>query len=254
MTFLTTSAVVLGEFKLGESDKIISLYTREAGLVRAVAKGAIKSRKRFGGVLLTGSHVEARVFIKKKTTLHRLDAADLLEPFARLSTNPPLFAAGCHLLELCARFSVEEVGDSRQFALLVSTLRALALKGLKERFLRIFEIRTLSYAGHGPNFQHCAKCGKEGSMGKAGLFSIENGSVICARCKTGERLVKIPSGSRRLFSDIMRIESKLLPRLVFRPSDLAIAEKVIPPFCEYTLGRKLRSLRMLRRLSAEFGK
>ena len=251
MAFLKTKAVILRTYNLGESDKIISLFTREAGIVKAVAKGAVKSRKRFGGVLLTGSHIEAGVFLKKKTTLHRLDAADLIEPYAKLNSDPILFTTACHLLELSAGFAVQQVGDRRQFTLLTSTLRGLCNKGFDERLLRIFELRTLSYAGHAPNFEYCAKCGNQILPEKPALFSIQSGSVLCGACLSEDGLIKLSAGARKLFNDVLKVEAKMLPRLVFRPSDLAIAKKTIPPFCEYTLGRKLRSLRMLRRLTLE---
>lgn len=251
MAFLTSNAVVLRSYKLGESDRLMTFLTREAGLVKAVAKGAVKSRKRFGGVLLTGTHVQVRIFIKKKTTLHRLDAADLVESYSCMNSDPVLFAAGSHLLELTAAFAVEQQGDSRQFALLTSTLRALCNLGLEERLLRIFELRTLQYAGHAPNFEHCSDCGTQVDPAKTVCFSLKDGSIRCFKCEGDPDLVRLPPGPRRLFSDVVSVEAKKLPKLVFRPKDLEIAKKTIPAFCEYTLTRKLRSLRMLYRLNLD---
>ena len=251
MSFLTTNAVVLRRFSLGESDKIISLLTRESGLVKAVARGAAKSRKRFGGVLMTGNHVAVQVFMKKKTTLHRLDAADLVEPYSELSTDQVLFAAASHLLELSMAFALQQVGDQRQFVLLTSTLRALCANGYEERLLRIFELRTLSYAGVAPSFDFCANCGAAASASKPEFFSIPAGGIRCRRCGGESGAISIPPGARRLLSDVLSVEPRLLPRLRFKSGDLAAAKRIIPPFCEYTLSRKLRSLRMLKRLLTE---
>lgn len=253
MSFLTTQAVVLRRMRLGESDNIVTFLTREAGLVKAVAKGAAKSRKRFGGVLLTGNHVDIRLFLKKRTTLHRLDAADLVEPYAALSTDPALLAAGSHLLELTAGFAAPHQADPRQFTLLTSTLRALCSHGHQERLLRIFELRTLAYAGVAPNFSSCVHCGKPLPDNRTVAFSFAAGGVSCASCASDPQARRVPPGTRRLLADVLVVQARMLPRLSFKPADLAVAKTIVPPFCEYTLGRKLRSLRMLKRLLAEKG-
>ncbi|HEX2057806.1 MAG TPA: DNA repair protein RecO, partial [Actinomycetota bacterium] len=40
--------VVLKTIKLGEADRIVTLFTRDHGKVRAVAKGIRKTKSRFG--------------------------------------------------------------------------------------------------------------------------------------------------------------------------------------------------------------
>lgn len=248
MSYLSSQAVILRKFKLGESDSVVTFLTRDYGTLKAVAKGAVKSKKRFGGVLLTGNHVTAKIFIKKKTTLHRLESADMVEHYHPLSEDPVLFAAASHLLELSAAYSVPNVGDTRQFALLVSSLRALSAGGLDEKLLRIFELRTLAYAGVAPNFDHCGHCGKPPANVKAAWFSFSTGTILCGQCAPGPDAIRIEQGTRRLFSEVVHVESRLLPRLVFTRNDLAAAKQIIPSFCEYNLSRKLRSLRMMYRL------
>ena len=250
MSFLTTNAVVFRKYRLGESDLIVSLLTREAGLIKAVAKGAAKSRKRFGGLLLTGTHVTARVFMKKKTTLHRLEAVEMIEPYTALSKDPVLLGAGSHLLELTAAFALEQVADPRQFALLTSTLRALNTRGLEERLLRIFELRTLAYNGVAPNFDVCVTCGEAIKPTQTVSFSVGSGGVICRTCEQDPDAITLRPGTRRLLAEVLSVESKKLPGLQFEPEDLKIAKRIVPPFCEYTLGRKLRSLRMIKQLLA----
>lgn len=234
--------------KLGESDRLVTFFSRDAGLLKAVAKGAVKSRKRFGGVLLTGQHVLVNVFIKKKTSLHRLQTADLVEAYSGLAADPVLFAAGSHLLELTAAFAMLHEPDLRQFTLLTSTLRALNNLGLQERLLRIFELRTLTYAGVAPNFDTCAECGKPANDARGVCFSFQDGGIRCLRCEGDPDLLRIPPGTRKLLSQIIRVESKRLPQLAFKKRDLEIVKRILPHFCEFTLARKLRSLRMMARL------
>lgn len=253
MSYLTTNAVVLRSMKLGESDRLITFFSREAGLIKAVAKGAVKSKKRFGGVLLTGHHVSIQVFLKKKTTLHRLQGADLVESYDNLTKDPVLFSAGSHLLELTFGFAMIHESDQRQFTLLTSTLRALDNLGLEERLLRIFELRTLSYAGVAPNFDTCSDCQKPAGDKKSVCFSFQEGGIRCLRCEGDPDLVRIPPGTRKLLSQIILVEPKKLPQLVFKKMDLEISKRILPPFCEFTLGKKLRSLRLMVKMRKDLG-
>jgi DNA repair protein RecO (recombination protein O) len=51
MPLITTDALILRTYKLGESDRIVVFLTRDRGKKRGVAKNARQSRRRFGGAL-----------------------------------------------------------------------------------------------------------------------------------------------------------------------------------------------------------
>ncbi len=55
MALYTDEGVVLRTAKLGEADRIITLFTRMHGKVRAVAKGVRRTKSRFGGRRPTAS-------------------------------------------------------------------------------------------------------------------------------------------------------------------------------------------------------
>ena len=62
MSLYRDSAVVLRTYKLGESDRIVVLYTRGRGKVRSVAKGVRKTKSKFGSRLEpTGGTNDARL-------------------------------------------------------------------------------------------------------------------------------------------------------------------------------------------------
>ncbi|EFD58978.1 DNA repair protein recO, partial [Mycobacterium tuberculosis T92] len=54
-------AVVLRQHKLGEADRIVTLLTRDHGLVRAVAKGVRRTRSKFGARLEPFAHIEVQL-------------------------------------------------------------------------------------------------------------------------------------------------------------------------------------------------
>ncbi len=78
MSLIAAEAVVLRSWPVHEADQIISLFTREAGKIRGVAKSASKSRRRFGGALEPMTHVIAHYAVRPRQELVRLDSLEIL--------------------------------------------------------------------------------------------------------------------------------------------------------------------------------
>src|SRR5699024_6923513 len=55
-------AVVLRTQKLGEADRIVTLLTRQHGLVRGVAKGVRRTKSRFGARLEPFMHIDIQLY------------------------------------------------------------------------------------------------------------------------------------------------------------------------------------------------
>ena len=100
-------AVVLRQHKLGEADRILTLLTREHGLVRAVAKGVRRTRSKFGARLEPFAHIDVQLYPGRNldivTQVHTLDAfgGDIVDDYARYTT-------ACAVLETAERLAGEE--------------------------------------------------------------------------------------------------------------------------------------------------
>src|SRR6201996_8016811 len=77
-------AIVLRVWPFHEADLLVSLFTREQGRLKGVARHAMRSRRRFGGALEPMTHVRASYAERPKQELVRLDAFEILSsPLAR---------------------------------------------------------------------------------------------------------------------------------------------------------------------------
>src|SRR5579875_2641726 len=91
-------SIVLKSWPLHEADLVVSLFTREAGKIKGIAKSGAKSRRRFGGALEPMTHVRATYVEKPRQELARLDAFEILSsPLSR-----PVDYARTAALELLA--------------------------------------------------------------------------------------------------------------------------------------------------------
>ncbi|MCW2781901.1 MAG: repair protein RecO [Marmoricola sp.] len=184
MPLYSDEAIVLRTRKLAEADRIITLLTREHGVVRAVAKGVRRTSSRFGSRLEPFTHVDLQ--LSGGTVGRNLDLvtqAVTLAPFgSRISNDYDRYTAASVMLETAERLVVEEREPSvQQYLLLVGALRAMT--GGERRpsdVLDSFLLRSLAVAGYAPSFDGCARCGLEGPH-KA--FNPAAGGMLCATCR-----------------------------------------------------------------------
>lgn len=85
MTVHQAEAVVLRTWPVREADLIVSLFTRDQGKIKGIAKAASKSRRRFGGALEPMTHVLANYAEKPRQELVRLDSFEIVSsPLANM--------------------------------------------------------------------------------------------------------------------------------------------------------------------------
>ena len=102
------NAVVLRSWKLGESDRILSLMTQSNGKVRCVAKGVRKTRSRFGSRVEPTNHLEVQLY-RGKGELDTLTQVESIDRFPVLREDLELFARASSMLE-----AVEVVAQDRE--------------------------------------------------------------------------------------------------------------------------------------------
>jgi DNA repair protein RecO (recombination protein O) len=125
MPLRETEAIVLRTYRLGEADKIASLFTRQLGRLRAVAQGALRSKGRYGGTLEPLSYIRIWIFERENRDLLRLNSAEIIESFFDMQKDYRVQLAAQYLAEVGERLLPEREVNERVFRLLLAVLRAL---------------------------------------------------------------------------------------------------------------------------------
>ena len=100
MPLRETEAIVLRTYRLGEADKIVSLFTRQFGRLRAAAGGAQRTKSRYGGTLEPLSYIRLWLFERENRDLLRLNSAELLESFFDMQKDYRRQVAAQYLVEV----------------------------------------------------------------------------------------------------------------------------------------------------------
>jgi DNA repair protein RecO (recombination protein O) len=179
------TALVLRTTDWSESSRIATLWTREFGKVRALAKGGRRLKSNFENALdlLTLCGI---VFLRKSSGgLDLLTEAQVIQRFPRLRTDLNALYAAYYVAELLADGTQDYDPHPLLFDEALETLRALGQGESGPRLAR-FEMVLLRELGYSPVLDHCAGCG--GSVGETeGAFSALGNGVLCRRCRSGQR-------------------------------------------------------------------
>jgi DNA repair protein RecO (recombination protein O) len=241
--------VVLRRVDFGEADRLLTLYSREHGKIKAIAKGARKPQSRKTG------HVElfmrSRFLIAKGRNLDIITQAEMIEPYVAVRSDLVRTTYASYAVELLDRFTVEEDKHTGIYDLLIN---ALGWLGEAEDVLlvaRYYELRLLSLAGFQPQFFQCVSCG-EPVIEQDQFFSVEMGGFLGPECRHADRNA-LP---------VSAVMVKVLRYLQSRPWDtvqhlhlkkplLHELEAVMQAYITHTLERNLKSVDFLHRLRQE---
>lgn len=183
-----TDAIIVKSMKYRDTSKIVTMYSKEFGKLKCVAKGARTAKNKFGASLdpLTCSHA---VFYKKEhRDLHLLSQCDLVQPFNHLREDFDKMSVGFSIIGMLDQIVRDEERNEPLYHLLLEILSVLnGSEKNYSHFLQAFRLRFSMLYGFAPNFETCIKCGKsvEAEDGeKEFVFQIERGAVFCANCAT----------------------------------------------------------------------
>jgi len=184
-----TIALVVRASDWSETSKIATLFTRDLGKVRVLAKGARRLRSSFEVALdlLTVCQI---VLIRKPSGLDLLTEARVEERFGNLRTRLPALYAGYYIAELLGDGVHDHDPHPVLFDRALETLRKLnnpASDPMTET-LR-FELVWLHELGYRPRLDACAVCDSVEGTTVAGrhAFSPAAGGVLCPACEPGQR-------------------------------------------------------------------
>lgn len=176
---IKVDAVILRHSDYGEADRLLTLFTREAGKLRAIAKGVRKMQSRKAGHLEPFTQVT--LMLAQGHDLWIVTQAEATELFQPLRESLPLIGYAGYVVELLDRFTYEEGQNWQLFQLLTETLKRLASEPDPFVPVHYYEMRLLDLMGFRPLLFECASCGKA-IQAEDQYFSAERGGVLCPDC------------------------------------------------------------------------
>ncbi len=183
MGVLTSEAVVLRTWPVHEADLIVSLFTRDFGRVKGVAKAALKSRRRFGGALEPMTEARAWFADRPGQELVRLDQLEIVRSPLSAPVDHARMAVLSFFAELLDQVLPEHDPQETVFRLLVTVLEQTTVEH-PWMPLTYFQLWMTRLMGLLPDIAHCTACGEALTAGETSFNTLGDG-LFCAVHRNG---------------------------------------------------------------------
>lgn len=179
----TGEAIVLRSWPFHEADLLVSLFTREQGRVKGVARHAMRSRRRFGGALEPMTYVRASYTERLRQELVRLDAFEILTSPLSGAVDYERTAALQLVAEVLEEALPEGAPEDAVFRLALAVLEEMQVGRvwLPVTYFCLWMNRLMGWM---PELGHCVVCGLD-LRGQTVWYSGTSDGVTCSDDRRG---------------------------------------------------------------------
>jgi len=224
-TVLESPAIVLNYFDHGESDKIVTFFCQNIGILTGIAKGANRSKKRFVNKLEIFTFLSIFYQNSSRNSLAFIHSAEHIDSFLNIRKDIHLYSCGEFIREFVLLTSREMSGDEGLFELILWSLRSLDKKQFGQSVLSIFLIRLLDLLGYRPSLSTCSQCRQPLSVKTTYRFHYLSGALFCGHCQNQQQnLQALSHGTIKFLHSARNLPLGQVHRL--RPSRHNIQESI----------------------------
>ncbi len=180
-----TEALIIKKTKLGEADRILTLYTPHLGKIQGVAKGVRRPRSKLSGHLELLTH--SQVSLARGRNLDTITGSQTINSFLKLKSDLDFTAQALYTTELVNQFTADHIENYPLFELLLKTLEMLCQGESNELILRYFELNLLERVGYRPQLLLCVSC-RLPLKPITNSFCPSAGGILCPSCTQSQPL------------------------------------------------------------------
>lgn len=175
--------IIIREKSYSETSKLITLITKEHGVINLLAKGAktLKSSLRSTTVKLTYGYFNV---VYKENKLSTLKEVDIIDYFKNIKKDINKISYATYILELVEQV-IKQTNNTEVFDNLVSSLKKIDENMNPLVITNILELKCLDYLGVMPILDCCAVCGNKNII----TISADQGGYLCKECRKDETIV-----------------------------------------------------------------
>jgi len=234
-----TEAIIIKKFKLGEADRILTLYTPHLGKIRAVAKGVRRPRSKMSGHLELLTH--SLISLARGRNLDTVTGCQTINSFLPLKTSLELTSCALYATELVDQFAADNVEDQPLFQLLFETLQRLCQANKNELVLRHFELHLLDRVGYRPQLYQCVSC-RSTLQPTTNSFCPSVGGMLCPDCSQNQPLTyPLTVNAQKVLRLLQNSDYNTASRLRIKPELSQELEVTMRDYFRYLLEREVKS-------------
>jgi DNA repair protein RecO (recombination protein O) len=238
-----TEAIIIKKTKLGEADRILTLYTPHLGKIQAVAKGVRQPKSKMSGhlELLTYSMVS----LARGKNLATVTGSQTINSFLPIKDNLELTSYALYVIELVNQFTEDGIEDYQLFKILLDVMDKLSSEKNKELVLRYFEVQLLGNVGYRPQLQQCVSC-RTRLKPAINYFCPGAGGMLCHACSQNNYFsYPLSVNGLKVFRLLQDGDYNTISRLKMSKELALELERLIRIYIKFLLEKEIKSVAWL---------
>ena len=225
------NGIILGKKDVGETDRIYTILTFEAGKIKVLGKGARRPNAKLAGHLEPITYSE--IFLSKSKGAGKLTGAATIENFSKLKIDIESLVQVAYTVKVLGKIIPEQQEEKKIFNSLIGYLTVmenLSDKGVsdkKEIVTLGFLFKLLENSGYKIEIKECVICGSK-LRPSNNYFSVSRGGVMCGNCHKAEaEKIKIEDSSIKFMRLFGKNKISSLEKLNSSKKDIDDLSKII---------------------------
>ena len=225
-----------------ESDKILTLITREYGRIDAAARGSRKTSSRL--LACTQQFCYGEFVLYKKGERYSVRQGEIIDSFYALRSDYEKLCAGSGMLSAAEKLSLPGEPDEALFMWTVYFLSALCHSGANPVDLSLcFIVKIMAHAGYRPMLACCALCNKTVSREEL-ILDASAGGIVCGECAS-HRAIRVHSLSKEALERMLLVSPENLANVRLPAYVREELSQFLPEYAERSMERALGAFRTL---------
>ncbi len=235
---------VIKSIPYGESNKIVTIYTKEAGKITVMARGAKKPASRLAAITQTFTH--GYFLVRRGRGMGSLEQGEFISSVRHIRSDLETTAYAGLIVELIDRLTEADQPNASIFRLLNDSFNAMEEEYDAEAISLFVLWKMLPVAGIHPILHECANCGStEGEF----AFSFKEIGFLCHRCfHQDPYIVRITPAQLKLIRTFATVPIKQVGSLTLKKSTKQFMKKIVRQIYDEQVGLRLKSRSFLDQL------
>lgn len=239
-----TVGIVIRTQDYGETNKLVTIFTKKIGKVTTISRGSNRPRSRLSAV--SQLFIEGDFLLYVPKGLATLRQGDIIKSFRNIRQDLARTAYAAYIVELTDKLMEEKQSDSFLYDQLRLTLDWINREDDYAIPVMMYELKIFKKGGFAPVIDQCVNCH---SKDKPFLFSIQEGGALCTRCRTiDEHAIQLEPVLFKILSICLHVGLERIGNIKVKDNNIRVLRMIIDQYYDRYGGFTLKSKKFLEQL------
>ncbi len=236
--------IIIKTVDYGETNKIVTIFSKRIGKFAAMARGAKKPRSRMAAV--TQPFIHGQFFVYVNSGLSTIQQGEIIDSFRPIREDIEKTAFTAYLTELTEKLIDDKSADPYLYEQLYQTMLRIADKEEYAVPVMMYELKVFRKGGFAPTLSHCVNCGR---TELPYVFSIGEGGFLCRNCRRlDENAVHLTETQVKLLQLFQSVGIEQVGEISVKQENKQLLRQIIDAYYDRHGGYFLKSKKFIQQL------